>query len=161
MHEIKHLIAALSRSAQQDWRQANSRTTGPVTHVNAAAGKARIRLGGTDEEPFLSPWTRYSQTMGALKIHTPVSIGQLMDLSSDSGDFETATLTPRTQSDDNASPSERGDENVVTFGNSRVELRGDDIRVETPKLFVKCGSTTFELTAGGLKAVAPDYDFGN
>ncbi len=157
MSDLKHLLAALSRSGQQDWRQANSRTTGPVTHVDPKAGKARIRVGGSDEEPFLSPWVRYSQTMGALKVHAPPSIGQQMDLSSDSGDFETATLTPRTQSDENKSPSEKGDENVVTFGDLRVEARGNELVITVPKLKIDCGGTTFEWSAAGLEAFAAAY----
>lgn len=159
MSDIRHLIEALARSTQQDWRAANAKTSGPVTHVDAANGRARIRLGGTDGEPFLSPWVRYSQQMGALKVHAPPSIGQQMDLDSPNGDFEQGTLVPRTQSDDNKSPSNRPDENVVTYGDFRAELRGNELTVEVPRVFLKCGGTTFELTGGGLKMAASDYDF--
>lgn len=157
--EVRHLIDALARSTQQDWRAANAKTTGPVTHVDAKAGKARIRLGGTDEEPFLSPWVRYAQVMGALKVHTPPSIGQQMDLHSDNGDFEMGTLHPRTQSEANPSPSEKGDEHVVTFGPWTITLKGDELSIKGPKIVLECDGTSFELTGSGLKMVAPDYDF--
>ena len=70
-----------------------------------------------------------------------------------------AVALPMTWSDQNKSPSDKGDENVLTFGSARVELRGGEIVVEVPRLFIKCGGTTFELTGGGIKAVAADYQF--
>lgn len=140
MSDTRHLLEALARSAQQDWRIANSRTCGPVVAVDAAAGKARIRLGGTDEAPFLSPWVRYAQTMGAVKIHSAPSIGQQMDLSSDNGDFEQGTLTPRTRSDDNPSPSDSPDEHVLTFGPWTFTLKSGKWEVEGPEI---------EFTAAG------------
>jgi phage baseplate assembly protein gpV len=134
MRETRHLIEALARSAQQDWRIANSRTSGPVVAVDAVAGKARIRLGGTDEEPFLVPWVRYAQTMGALKVHSAPSIGQQMDLHSDNGDFEQGTLHPRTQSDANPSPSDKPDEHVLTFGPWTFTLKSGQWEVEGPDI---------------------------
>lgn len=155
----RHLIEALARSTQLDWRAANAKTTGPVVEVDPKNGKARIRLGGTDDKPFLSPWVRYAQTMGALKMHMPPSIGQQMDLHSDNGNFEQGTLHPRTQSDDNKSPSEKGDEHVATFGQFRTEIRSGDLLVKVPKIRIECGGTIFELTGDGLKAVADDYQW--
>jgi hypothetical protein len=38
---------------------------------------------------------------------------------------------------------------------------GAEIIVKVPRLFVECDGSTFELTGGGLKMVAPDYQFDN
>jgi len=133
---------------------------GTVAEVDPKAGTVRIRYGGTDEKPFLSPPIPYAQTAGALKVHSPPSVGQQMTAISGSGDFRQGLAVPMTWSDANKSPSEKGDENVLTFGSATVELRGDEIVVKVPRLLIECDGTTLELSGAGLRAVAPDFDFG-
>lgn len=124
---------------------------GTVHVVDAKAGTVRLRLGGTDAEPFLSPAIPYAQVAGALKVHSPPSVGQQMTLMAPSGDFRQATALPMTWSDANGSPSEKGDEHVATFGDTRVEMRGGDLHVATPKIVFECGGVTVEVSAAGVE----------
>lgn len=129
-------------------------------HIDPKAGMVRLVIGQDDDgNAVLSPWVPYAQTAGALKIHSAPSAGQTMEISSDSGDVEQGTARPLHWSDENKSPSDKGNEHVITFGNAKIELRSDELVVTVPRMFLKCGGSTFELSDNGLKMVAPDFDF--
>lgn len=126
--------------------------------LDAEKGTVRLRIGGTDEKPWLSPPVRYGQIAGALKLHQPPSDGQQMTLFSPSGDIRQAVAMPFGWSDQNKSPSTKADENVLTFGSVRVELRGEELVLKLPKIAIDAGGTTFNLSAEGLKSFAVAYD---
>lgn len=129
-------------------------------HIDPEAGKVRLVIGQDDDgKDVLSPWVPYAQTAGALKIHSAPSAEQTMEISSDSGDVEQGTARPLHWSQDNKSPSAKGDEHVLTFGDVRIELRNGELVLKLPRLLIESGNTKFELSAGGLKAVADDYQF--
>lgn len=155
----KLLAEIVRRTAEIERRFDGMVKQGPVAEVDPKAGTVRVRYGGTDEEPFLSPPIPYAQIAGGLKVHAPPTVGQQMTVLSGSGDFRQGLAVPMTWSDANKSPSEKGDENVLTFGSLTIEARGNELVIKVPRLFVECDGTTFELTGGGLKAVAPDFDF--
>lgn len=125
---------------------------GTVAEVDAKKGTVRLRIGGTDEKPFLSPAVSYAQIGGALKVHTPPSVGQQMTIIGAGGDWRQGIALPMTWSDQNKSPSEKGDEHVLTFGDVSVTIKGSSLKVAV-------GGTSFEIAGGGIKAVADDYQF--
>jgi Phage P2 baseplate assembly protein gpV len=153
------LVDIFRRQAEIERRIDGMVKQGPVAEVDPKAGTVRLRLGGTEEEPFLSPPVPYAQIAGAMKIHSPPSVGQQMTLISGTGDFRQGLAVPMTWSNQNAAPSDKGDEHVLTFGDCRIELRGSEIVVKVPRIFFECEGSTFELTGGGLKMAAPDYEF--
>ncbi len=153
------LVGLVTRIAELERKQDNTVQQGTVQEVDPKSGTVRLRIGGTDDKPFLSPPIPYSQSMGALKVHSPPSKGQQMTAINKAGDFKQGIAMSMTQSDNNKSPSEKGDENVITFGDAKIELRGGELVVTVPKVKLVCGGSTFELTGGGLKMVAADYDF--
>ena len=161
MSSIPQELARIARRmADLERRLENSVRHGAVKEVDAERQRVRLAIGkGPDGTEQLSPWIPYAQQAGALKVHTPPSVGQNMTAFSPGGDLEQAMALPMTWNDGNASPSSSADENVMTFGDSKVEIRGDEIVVTVPRLFIKCGGTTLELTEGGLKAVAADYQW--
>lgn len=125
------------RLGATDWR-------GKVTDVDTAKKLSRIAIGkNSDGEVIKSPWLPYSQTAGALKIHSAPSIGQLMSVRSSTGDLEQGTLEPFHWSDDNPSPSESGDEHVLTLGDVRVTLTGGGITLVA-------GGVTFVFSGAGF-----------
>jgi len=156
---MRELVEAVARVAELERRVAGMVRHGTVEQVDPQKQRVRLRLGGTDDKPFIGPWVPYAQIAGALKVHTPPSVGQQMTLLSPTGDPRQAVALPMTWSNQNAAPSDKGDEHVLTFGSCRIELRGNEIIVKVPRLFVECDGSTFELTGGGLKMVAPDYQF--
>lgn len=156
---MNELAGLFRQVAELEKRLAGTIRHGKVEEVNAAEGWVRINLGQGDNGPLLSPKIPYAQMAGALKVHAPPSKGQQMTFFAPGGDPRQAVALPMTWSNQNKAPSDKGDENVLTFGSARVELRGEEIVVKVPRLLIECGGTTFELTGGGIKAVAADYQF--
>ncbi|RRY08806.1 phage baseplate assembly protein V [Brucella anthropi] len=156
---MKTIIEMASRISDLERRLDGMMRHGTVTEVDPEAGTARISIGVTGEKPFISPWVPYGQIAGALKVHSPPSVGQQMTLLSPSGDFRQAVALPMTWSNQNASPSSKGDENVLTFGSIKVELRGNEIIITAPRVLFKCDGTTLELKGGSFRASSDDFEF--
>ncbi|WP_276200577.1 phage baseplate assembly protein V [Chelatococcus sp. XZ-Ab1] len=156
------LAELLRRIAEVERRQDGLVKRGRVAEVDPAAGKVRLRLNEESAaEPFLSPWVPYAQMAGALKVHSPPSVGQQMTVISETGDFQQGLAVPMTWSDRNPAPSDKGNEHVGTFGQFRFELREGELIVKVPRILIECDGSTFELTGAGLKMQAPDYQFDN
>lgn len=127
---MRELAALARRVAELERRMSNVIREGTVSEVDPVQKRVRLRLGGTDEAPFLSPWVRYAQHAGDLKLHAPPSVGQQMTLHSPAGDFRLGQALPYTWSDAQPSPSDAGDEIVLTFGGVRICLTSEALLVE-------------------------------
>lgn len=143
---IGNEFAALAaRLIEVERRQNGMFRHGTVEQVDPAKQMVRIRLGeGADGQPFVGPWVPYGQIAGALKVHTPPSKGQQMTLMSPTGDFRQAIAMPMTWSDQNPSPSQAGDEHVLTFGNVNLTLKDDS-------LAIKVGDVSMMISEEGVK----------
>lgn len=139
------------RLADLERRLENTDRYGTVQDVDPAKQRVRLRIGGTDAEPMLSPWVPYAQTAGALKLHSPPSVGQQMLIHSPDGDLRQGVASGMTWSNQNVSPSQKGDEHVLTFGQATITLRGGE-------LIIQVGSSTITMTSGNIKLVSPRID---
>ncbi len=126
---MKQVTELAQRVAELERRVSHMHRHGAVHQVDAAKGLMRLRLGGSDQEPLLGPWIPYAQIAGALKVHAPPSVGQQFTMISPAGDYRQAVAVPMTWSDQNAAPSQKGDENVITYGGWRLKLDGTDLHV--------------------------------
>ena len=144
------LTEMMERIVRLEHRSAHMATHGAVTDVDTEKQLARIRLGGTDEEPYKSPWIPYAQFAGALKVHTPPTVGQNMTLFAPTGDPAQGALLPLTWNNAFASPS-TGSDPVLTFGNVRIEIKES-------QLFVKVGGSEITIT-GDKMTVKTDTEF--
>ena len=124
------LLDIFNRLAALERRVAGMIRHGTVAEVNAAEGWVRLDMGEGDSGKLISPKVPYGQFAGALKVHTPPSVGQTMTMVSPGGDPRQAVALPMTWSNQNASPSGSESENVVTFGDVRIELTEGGVRVE-------------------------------
>lgn len=147
-----------ARIAAIEQRLAGIIQHGPVAEVNEAEGWVRLSRGEGDDGPLLGPKIPYAQMAGGLKVHAPPAVGQNMTVISPTGDPRQAVALPMTWSDKNPSPGD-GPDPVLTYGDVRIDVQPGAILVKVPRLFIECEGTTFELTGGGLKAVAPDYQW--
>lgn len=142
---MRELVELASRVADLERRFSGVVRHGTVHEVDPEKQIVRLKFGeDQDGKPFLSPWVPYAQIAGALKVHTPPSVGQQMSTVAPSGEWQQAVALPMHWSDSNKSPSSKGDENVLTYGNVRATIK--DSLVE-----VVVGGCTFEVTDGHVK----------
>lgn len=139
---IEQLLNLFQRVSDLERRLARMVRHGPVDEVNASEGWVRLNLGEGDEGSLLSPKIPYAQMAGDLKVHSPPSKGQNMTILSAAGDMRQAIALPMTWSDQNASPSDKGDENVLTYGSVRIEIKAEQVK----------------LTIGGFSVMITDDD---
>ncbi|MDP2214769.1 phage baseplate assembly protein V [Phenylobacterium sp.] len=137
---MRELAALARRVAELERRMANIIREGTVSEVDPVRKRVRLRLGGPDQAPFLSPWVRYAQQAGDLKVHAPPSVGQQMTLHSPAGDIRLGQALPYTWSEAQPSPSDAGDENVLTFGSVKISLTAEAV-------LVGIGETTLSISA--------------
>lgn len=139
---MRQLLELVARVSALEARMSRLIQPGPVAEVDRDAKRVRIRIGGTDDKPLLSPWVRYGQIAGALKVHTPPTIGQQMHLFAPSGDPQLGIAMPLGWSDAEPAPDD-GDYPVVTFGPLRAELTDQGLTVTVDGL-------TLTLTGEGM-----------
>lgn len=135
------------RIAFLEQRFERSNRPGVVTDVDPEKQRVRIRVGGTDEAPQKSPWVPYAQVAGARKIHSPPSVGQQMVMLSKDGDFEQGVALPYTWSNQNASPSTKGDEHVDTLGATTDKITASAREVTVGGATIKIVDGAIHLTA--------------
>ena len=149
MREIADLAARL---AEMERRMSAGHLSGAVHAVDATKGLVRLNLGeATGGGTVLSPWVRYAQMGGALKVHAPPSVGQQMTVMAPAGDMSQGVAMPLGWSDANPSPSGAGDQNVLTFGAVTITMTASGLTLAV-------GGSIIEITAGGIKMTAPRID---
>ena len=141
---MREIVELAARIAELERRFSGMMRHGTVEKVDPGRHRIRLKLGtDVDGRPFLSPWIPYAQTAGALKIHAPPSIGQQFTLMAAAGDWQQAVAIPFTWSNQNPSPSENADENVLAFGDVRMTLRDGSLKI-------RAAGVTLELTGNGV-----------
>lgn len=138
------LRSAFARLHELERRVAGSEMRGKVTDVDPAKAMVRIEIGkDSDDQPVKSPWTPYKQTAGALKLHNPPSVGQVMAIRSETGDIEQGVAEAFHWSDDNAANSTDGDAHKLTFGDVTIDLTGGGLKLTA-------GGCVFDFTGTGF-----------
>jgi phage baseplate assembly protein gpV len=166
---VRELVELVSRVAELERRFAGVLRHGTVAEVDPERQRVRLDLGPAHgaEGRFLSPWVPYAQFSGALRVHTPPTVGQQLTAMSPSGDFQQAVALPLTHHSGNPSPSKAGDENVMTYGNVRMTLADDLVRVvvsgtrlelSSAKVTLSMGGSSIEMTDAGVKITGARID---
>ena len=149
---MREVAALAARVAELERRVAGMFRSGNVDDVDPAKQRVRLDLGpSSNGGRFRSPWVPYSQIGGALKAHTPPSKGQQMSLVSPSGNMQQAVAMPMTFSEENASPSQDGEANVITYGGFNISLTADT-------LTVSIGGSSIVVTGGSIEMNSPRID---
>lgn len=122
------------RIAEVERRARNRKRTGTIAEVGSGetAGKYRVQLSEQGGRPYLSPWLK-AKALGAggVKIEVMRTVGEQVDVVSESGDLTDAVVDLSTYSDENARANR---ENVP--------------------LHIKIGDAVFEMSGGGLTVTA-------
>lgn len=159
---IDHFVALYQRVQSLERRAAGAQRYGSVVDVDYAKRLMRVRIGGTDAEPYLSPWIPWAETAsgaGGVNVAWNPKPGQNVVLSAPGGDLQQAVATPFTWSDEHASPSSSGDEAVLRYGQSKITIKGDQAVTEVGAakitqtndgVTIEVGGVSVAITAGGL-----------
>jgi len=149
---IREIVELVARVTDLERRVAGVMRHGTVAEVDPGRQRIRLDFGPTHggQGRFLSPWLPYAQFSGALRVHTPPTIGQQFTVMSPAGDFQQAVAVPLTHHAANPSPSTAGDENVITYGNVRMTLADDLVRIVV-------GGSTLEITSEEIKVITPKF----
>lgn len=138
------------RVAEQERRNRNRRRTGTVVEVDNGKGLAKVKIKDGDP-PFISPWLPWKEvSAGGTSSHIPPTVGQQVDIISESGDLTDGVIDFSTHSNANPRPHD-GPEAVIVHGDTRITL-GDgkvemiaDVTIKG-SLAVEGGSVTHNET---------------
>lgn len=141
---IRELVELAGRVAEIERRMAGMYRHGKVDEINAEEAWVRLDFGtSTQGGKFLSPKIPYAQVAGAVKFHTPPSVGQQMTMFAPNGDWQQAVALPLTWSDENKSPNTSPDEHEMTFGNVRFFMKDG-------QAIFQVGGSTITMTDGEI-----------
>lgn len=125
----------------------NALKIGPVEVIDADKGY-RLRLGGSDEDPHLSPFYPHPETG---KSSVPLKKGQIVGVINPSGDPRQGLVFRGGYSDANPSPNDDMDANVFDDAGVRLSIAGGVLRIEADAAFeVVIGGTTHRITSAGI-----------
>ena len=150
---IRELVELAARIAELERRFSGMMRHGTVAEVDANTQRIRLDLGpahGTSGR-FLSPWIPYAQFSGALRVHTPPSVGQQFTAMSPNGDFQQSVAVPLTHSNANPSPSTATDQNVLRFGDVTLTLSQDYLEIAIGGVRFKVDGANVEITGGQVR----------
>ena len=152
---IREIVELVARVTDLERRIAGVMRHGTVAVVDPGRQRMRLDFGPTHggQGRFLSPWLPYAQFSGALRVHTPPTVGQQFTVMSPTGDFQQAVAVPLTHHAGNPSPSTAGDENVITYGNVRMTLADDLARVDVGGAILKMTAAEITLSTNGSSIV--------
>lgn len=143
------------RLAEVERRARNRKRTGTIAEVGSGenAGKYRVQLSEQGGKPYLSPWLK-AKALGAggVKIEVMRTVGEQVDVVSESGDLTDAVVDLSTYSDENARANGANVPLHIKIGDAVFEMSGDGLTVTAPNVVVN--SPHVQLGGEGGKRVA-------
>ena len=137
---VNRLVELERKVAELDRRARNRKRTGTISEVDNAKGLARVKIADGDQGPYLSPWVPWKEVAsGGIKSHIPPTVGEQVDLVSESGDMTDAVIDMSTPSDANPRPHD-GPEAVITKGSVRIFISDDHAKIDAPNITFTAGS---------------------
>jgi phage baseplate assembly protein gpV len=103
-----------------------------VAEVDPAKGLVKLKDDGEDPDQTLeTDWVPWMEQAGQTKTWTPPSVGQPMMLFSPSGNIADAIALAGRFSNQNAQPSQKGDENMQTIGGTTITVSGSKVHIKS------------------------------
>jgi len=145
---VGQLLELHRRVAELERRARGRKRTGTVSEVDHAKGLARVKLSEQEGKDFVSPWLPWKEVAaGGIKSHIPPTVGEQVDVTSESGDLADAVIDMSTPSSSNPRPHD-GPEAVITKGSCRIEIGDDTVSIAAGKVKI-----TADVTIEGALAV--------
>ncbi|MGQ3671787.1 phage baseplate assembly protein V [Xanthobacter sp. TB0136] len=135
--DFLEMISWLGRQkAEQERRNRNRRREGRIIEANPEKGLYRVRLREENgsQKAFDSPWLQVKAlASGALKIQAEPTVGQWVEVVSESGDLTDGVIEMSAYTEDNARPHNRAGELAVTVGGYRGVIDKDGAETTAAK----------------------------
>lgn len=148
------VVDVLRRTEELERKVENRRRKGPITDVDIAKGLARMQIDTDDQgKPVKSPWVQWAETrMGKVKTHFTPSVGEIVELVCENGDFTDAYIGFSFPSDANPRPSQTDGEAMVKVGDkTTVSYTEDRTAHVTPHSKVDSGKIEFQKQGGTVR----------
>ena len=147
--DLPDIIADIyTRLAEIDRRRANGKRTGTIHEVDDAKGLYRVKLGTDDDgAPFLTPWMpNQEMAMGDVRIATGLTVGEQVDIVSETGDLSDAMIATSIEQDKHPRPP-------VKAGEYRIRREADDVEIYLgpDKTLLKAKGATLTITSRGVR----------
>lgn len=144
------------RIAEVDRRMAGRKRTGLVTDVDEEKGLVRVALGDdpVDGKPFKTPWLPVHEAlgMGNLKASFLPTVGEQVDVNSETGDIADGHVGPSLPTKDNPRPHNKAGEGFILVGEDTSVLLKDG------EIAFRVGGTSIVLTKDGIKETTKTLD---
>ena len=154
------VLEALTRIAEIERKLDNLFRHGPVTERKKIDGRwlVRMRLGGSEDEPFLSPWIPYVSPNGGpegLNVHRVPKEGEQLTLLSPAGDFQQGVATSLFWSDQHPPPSDDPDAVVITHPKFKMIIKSGNLTIENAEeIHFKAGRSELEIKKNAINIVS-------
>lgn len=151
--DFLEMISWLGRkAAEQERRNRNRRREGRIIQADPEKGLYRVRLReeSGSQKAFDSPWLPVKAlATGSLKIQAEPTVGQWVEVVSESGDLRDGVIEMSAYTEDNARPHDKAGELAVTVGEHRRVVDKDGAETVIGKSLVY-------RTSGGIAYHAED-----
>ena len=154
------LLEALTRIAEVERKIDNLFRHGPVTERKKIEGRwfVRMRVGGSEDQPFLSPWVPYVSPNGGpqgLNVHRVPKEGEQLTLLSPAGDFQQGVATSLFWSDQHPPPSDDPDAVVITHPKFKLTLKDGNLTIDhAEEIHLKAGKSEIEIKKNVINIVS-------
>ncbi|MET0170907.1 MAG: phage baseplate assembly protein V [Agrobacterium vaccinii] len=159
MSIVDHIEQMGFRIAELERRDRNRRRKGKIAEISDDKSKYRVELSRQGEKPYLTPWIKArTLSAGGVKVDVLHSIGEQVDVVSESGDLADAQIDFSTYSDDNARENSdtpfhiKIDDTVIEASGGFVKVTAANVTVRSEKVIVQAGNV--QLGGEGGKKVA-------
>lgn len=142
--DLPGIIADLYREVGEIKRRVrNRKRTGTVTEVDHKKGLARVKFSEPGGEAYIGPWMPWGEVAsGGTKSHIAPTVGEQVNVISESGDLTDGEISMSVPSNANPRPHD-GPEPVITYGDTRLQINKNEFTF-TGTVRIKKGSLVIE-----------------
>lgn len=127
--DLYHRIAEIERRAR------NRKRTGTVVEGPDDKGRYRVKISEQGGTPYLSPWVKpKTYAAGGVKMDVVYTVGEQVDLVSESGDLTDAVIEMSTYSEANARENTDNVPLHIKIGSTVIQAGGDGVTITAGKI---------------------------
>ncbi|EYR81875.1 phage baseplate assembly protein V [Shinella sp. DD12] len=123
------------RHAESERRARNRKRTGTVVEGPDDKGRYRVKISEQGGTPYLSPWVKpKTYAAGGVKMDVVYTVGEQVDLVSESGDLTDAVIEMSTYSEANARENTGNVPLHIKIGSTVIQAGGDGVTITAGKI---------------------------